>query len=164
MITEPRRPRSDAPVHRATGPRPGAQSRPVPGANTARAASVGVAVGVLTILMPVGVFWLPQVTVYAVSLAVIAGIYIGFAVADGRPHVLAVETAVASGFILIAATALNESTGAVWLVAAGLALHGAKDLWQHRTQFVRNTRWWPPFCIAVDWTAALGLAGLAVLS
>ena len=164
MITEPRRPRSDAPVHRSTGPRPGAQSTPVPGANPARAASVGVAVGVLTILMPVGVFWLPQVTVYAVSLAVIAGIYIGFAVADGRPHVLAVETAVASGFILIAATALNESTGAVWLVAAGLALHGAKDLWQHRTQFVRNTRWWPPFCIAVDWTAALGLAGLAVLS
>ena len=24
------------------------------------------------------------------------------------------------------------------------------DPWQHRTQFVANTRWWPPFCMAVD--------------
>ena len=29
---------------------------------------------------------------------------------------------------------------------------GSKDLWQHRTQFVANTRWWPPFCLVVDWS------------
>jgi hypothetical protein len=40
----------------------------------------------------------------------------------------------------------------------GLTGHGLKDLWQHRTQYVRNTRWWPPFCAAVDWVAALTLA------
>jgi hypothetical protein len=51
----------------------------------------------------------------------------------------------------------------LWLVAAGFLLHGVKDLWQHRTRFVRSTRWWPPFCVAVDWTAALCLAGVAVL-
>jgi hypothetical protein len=40
----------------------------------------------------------------------------------------------------------------------GLTGHGLKDLWQHRTQYVRNTRWWPPFCAAADWVAALILA------
>jgi hypothetical protein len=25
---------------------------------------------------------------------------------------------------------------------------------QHRTGFVNNTRWWPPFCLTVDWVAA----------
>ncbi|HEX8135935.1 MAG TPA: hypothetical protein VF880_21205 [Actinomycetes bacterium] len=29
-----------------------------------------------------------------------------------------------------------------------------KDLWQHRRHFVANTRWWPPFCLVVDWVAA----------
>jgi len=33
-------------------------------------------------------------------------------------------------------------------------VHGAKDLWQHRTHFVRGTRWWPPFCFAVDMAVA----------
>jgi hypothetical protein len=33
-----------------------------------------------------------------------------------------------------------------------------KDLWQHRRQFVANTRWWPPFCLVVDWVAATFIA------
>jgi hypothetical protein len=40
------------------------------------------------------------------------------------------------------------------LLFAGLLGHGLKDLWQHRTQFVRNTRWWPPFCMSVDFVVA----------
>ena len=32
--------------------------------------------------------------------------------------------------------------------------HGAKDLWQHRTRFVNNTGWWPPFGATVDCVAA----------
>ena len=43
-------------------------------------------------------------------------------------------------------------------LAIGLAGHGLKDLWQHRTQFVANTRWWPPFCLVVDFTVAAILA------
>jgi len=45
---------------------------------------------------------------------------------------------------------------------AGLASHGAKDLWQHRTGYVANTRWWPPFCATVDWVAA-GILTTAIL-
>ena len=36
--------------------------------------------------------------------------------------------------------------------------HGVKDAWQHRTGFVAGTRWWPPFCAAVDFVAAALLA------
>jgi hypothetical protein len=31
-------------------------------------------------------------------------------------------------------------------------------LWQHRTGFVANTRWWPPFCTTVDFVAAAFIA------
>jgi hypothetical protein len=126
----------------------------------------GVVVGVLQAAAPVAFFWLEPATVGALGLALIAAIYIGFAVADGRRHVLAVETAVAAVFVVIAAAA---ATGALWLIVAGLAGHGVKDMWQHRTGFVAGTRWWPPFCAAVDFVAA-GLiavaitAGLPVLS
>jgi hypothetical protein len=36
----------------------------------------------------------------------------------------------------------------------GYAGHGLKDYWQERRQYVANTRWWPPFCAAVDWLVA----------
>jgi hypothetical protein len=37
--------------------------------------------------------------------------------------------------------------------------HGRKSAhWQHRRQFVANTRWWPPFCLVVDWVAATFIA------
>jgi hypothetical protein len=89
--------------------------------------------------------------VYALGLIVIASVYMGFGVADGRWKVIAVESSVASIFVIVAAAAV---TGTAWLLVVGLAGHGLKDLWQHRTQYVANTRWWPPFCAAVDWVAA----------
>jgi hypothetical protein len=69
--------------------------------------------------------------------------------------VIAVETTVASAFVIVAAAGI---TGSPWLLVIGLAGHGLKDLWQHRSQFVANTRWWPPFCLVVDWTVAVILA------
>jgi hypothetical protein len=115
----------------------------------------GVVVGVAQAATPLAFWWLDAATVYALGLAVIAAIYIGFAVADGRRTVLAVETGVASGFIIIAAAAI---TGTPWLLVVGLAGHGLKDLWQHRSQFVANTRWWPPFCLVVDFVVAAIIA------
>jgi hypothetical protein len=100
---------------------------------------------------PLAFWWLDASTVYALGLALIASIYIGFAVADGRPRVIAAETGVTSLFVIVAAAAV---TGSPWLLVIGLAGHGLKDLWQHRTHFVSTTRWWPPFCLVVDWVAA----------
>ena len=37
----------------------------------------------------------------------IAGIYVGFAVADGRPKVIAIESSVAFAFVLVAASAIT---------------------------------------------------------
>ena len=71
--------------------------------------------------------------------------------ADGRRKVVAVEVSVATLFVLVGSVAV---IGSPWVAVAGLIGHGAKDLWQHRTGFVNNTRWWPPFCLTVDWVAA----------
>jgi hypothetical protein len=104
---------------------------------------------------PLVFWWLDAATVYAFGLVLIAAVYIGFAVADGRRVVLAVEIAVAAGFVIIATAG---ATGSPWLLVVGLVGHGLKDLWQHRQQFVSNTRWWPPFCAVVDATAAAIIA------
>jgi hypothetical protein len=119
----------------------------------------GVGWGVLQAGSPLAFFWLPPPTVYALGLSLIAAVYIGFAVADGRPKVIVVETTVAAAFVIVAAAGVTVSA---WLLVAGLAGHGLKDLWQHRTRFVANTRWWPPFCAAVDFVAAVLIAVVLV--
>ncbi len=115
----------------------------------------GVIWGCLQAASPLAFFWLDDATVYALGLAVIAAVYIGFGVADGRPRVLVVETGVATVFVVVAAAAV---TGSAWLIVAGLAGHGLKDLWQQHSRFVANTRWWPPFCATVDFVAATVVA------
>jgi hypothetical protein len=115
----------------------------------------GVVVGLAQAATPLAFWWLDTATVYALGLAVIAPVYVGFAVADGRWKVIGVETGVASMFIIVAAAAI---TGSPWLLVLGLAGHGVKDLWQHRTHFVANTRWWPPFCLVIDWVVAAIIA------
>jgi hypothetical protein len=114
----------------------------------------GVGFGAFTVAVPLGVWWLDAATVQGLSIAVIASAYIGFAVADGRPQVIVVESIVAAAFIVLAASAI---TGWVWLIVIGYFAHGCKDLWQQRTHYVANTRWWPPFCLVVDWVVAIGL-------
>jgi len=107
--------------------------------------------GFVNAAVPLAVWWLPPATVHGLVIALIAAVYIGFAVADGRPKVVAVETTVAGVFVVVAAVAVSATA---WLLVLAYAAHGAKDLWQERTQFVRGTRWWPPFCAAVDWIVA----------
>jgi len=124
---------------------------------TIRAAVLwGVIVGLLQAATPLVFWWLDSATVYALGLAVIAAVYIGFAVADGRPKVIAIESGVTFAFVAVAAAAV---TGSPWLLVVGLVGHGLKDLWQHRSHFVANTRWWPPFCMVVDWVVAAIIVG-----
>jgi hypothetical protein len=111
----------------------------------------GIAVGLVQAATPLVFWWPDAATVYALGLVGIAFIYIGFAVADGRPRVIAVESCVTFGFVVVAAAAV---TATPWLLVAGMFGHGLKDLWQHRTKFVAGTRWWPPFCLVVDWVVA----------
>ena len=115
----------------------------------------GVVFGCLQAASPSAFPWLTASTVYSLGLTLIAAVYVGFGVADGRPTVIAVETGVAAVFVVITGIAV---TGPAWLVVAGLAAHGLKDLWQHRTGFVAGTRWWPSFCAVVDLVAATAIA------
>jgi hypothetical protein len=111
----------------------------------------GLVFGAIQAASPLSFWWLDTSTVYALSIALIAAVYIGFAVADGRPKVIAVEAAVAGVFVVIAAAGV---TSTAWLLVVGFAGHGLKDAWQERSHFVANTRWWPPFCATVDWLVA----------
>ena len=114
----------------------------------------GLAFGAVQAASPLALWWLDQATVQALLLALIAAVYIGFAVADGRPKVIAVECTIAGAFVLLAAASV---TGSAWLLVLAYTGHGFKDFWQERRHYVANTRWWPPFCAAVDWLVALVL-------
>ena len=115
----------------------------------------GLLVGAIQAASPVAFRWLEPATLHALYIAFIAAVYICFAVADGRTNVIAVESSIAAAFVVLAAAGV---TGSAWLLVAGYAAHGVKDLWQHRTQFVAGTRWWPPFCATIDFLVAVILA------
>jgi hypothetical protein len=81
----------------------------------------GVVFGAIQAASPLGFWWLDPATVYALSLTLIAAVYIGFAVADGRPAVMAVESGIAGVFVVVAAAGV---TGPAWLLVLGLTGHG----------------------------------------
>src|SRR6185369_2041428 len=84
--------------HKPTSERGAAVSRFAGGASTRlwsgsdRAAIVsGIGVGVVQAATPLVFWWLDSAIVYALGLAVIAAVYVGFAVGDGRVRIIAVE-------------------------------------------------------------------------
>ena len=54
----------------------------------------GLVFGVIQAAVPLSFWWLDPATVYALSIVLIAAVYIGFAVADGRPKVIVIEVVV----------------------------------------------------------------------
>lgn len=74
----------------------------------------GAIVGGLQAASPLAFWWLDPATVYALGLVVIASVYIGFAVADGRQTRVVVESGVAAIFVVVAAAGV---TGSAWLLA-----------------------------------------------
>ncbi|HWL66482.1 MAG TPA: hypothetical protein VNP73_10955, partial [Actinomycetota bacterium] len=65
----------------------------------------GVLVGILQAFSPVAFWWLDHDVVWAVSLVAIAFVYVGFAVADGRRSIIAIESVVAMGFVVLSCVA-----------------------------------------------------------
>ena len=126
---------------------------------TSRAIGWGVGIGAAQAAIALAFWWLPLSTVHALMIALIAAVYVGFAVSDGRTRVIAVEVVVVVAFFVAAATAVSVTP---WVLVAIYLAHGAKDLWQHRHQFVHGTRWWPPFCFAVD-IAVAGIIATQIL-
>ena len=92
----------------------------------------------------------------AVTIAMIAGAYIGFGARDGRPWVFLTELCVAALFGVMALL------GAIWspyMFVGALFLHGVWDFIHHNGLFgAKVPRWYIPFCVVIDWIAAAGLA------
>lgn len=87
-------------------------------------------------------------------LALMAGVYLGFAVQDGRARVLVIEGLVASAFVAAALLGLWVSA---WAVPAAYVLHGFWDLAHHRHVSTAMPAWYVPFCAVFDWVFAAGL-------
>ena len=117
-----------------------------------RAIAVGGGSAALTGAAVWGLKSLDPVLTYALMVAAIAFIYVGFALADGRRGVVVLESAVALAFFWIATAALK-----IWppLAGLGLVLHGLWDVLHHpRAVSTRLPRWYPPFCAVYDWVLA----------
>ena len=95
---------------------------------------------------------------YPTVLTVIATYYVLFAVMGGSYDVLVIEILVAVGFFLAAIMGFSRS---LWVVAAALIAHGVFDYIHHA--LIDNSAvpdWWPGFCLAIDATLGLWLAGI----
>ena len=104
---------------------------------------------VLTCLVGYSLSWYKALDFFAVLLVLIAGVYIGFAIEDGRRNKLAIEAVVALGFLVLVLLGMWK-----WplLIPAGYFLHGVWDLLHHPVKLgARVKRWYPPACIAYDW-------------
>ena len=91
----------------------------------------------------------------ATILAMIAGIYIGFAVMDGRAKTLVVEGSVAILFSVFAAVALVLEP---LLIPVGYILHGFWDAVHHRSHVdTAMPHWYIPLCALYDIIAGFAL-------
>lgn len=93
---------------------------------------------------------------YPTVLMVIATYYVLFAVLGESAHALLLEAAVATAFCGAAILGFRYS---LWLVVAGLAVHGILDAFHGRLIADPGVpTWWPGFCLSYDAVAAGYLA------
>ena len=124
------------------------------------AALIGIALAVGVGLFAHGVGFDRDRSFYAVVLIVVGSLYVLFAIMAGGGRHLIPEIAFFGVFAALAAIGFRTS---LWVVAAGLALHGAFDFFRHSSLAAPGApKWWPAFCGAYDVVAALGLAILLV--
>jgi hypothetical protein len=93
---------------------------------------------------------------YPVTLIVVAHYYVLFAVMGGTAMTLAAELMVMAVFVIVAVVGFRVT---LWIVAAGLAGHGALDA--IHGALITNPgvpAWWPAFCLAFDVAAAVVVA------
>lgn len=121
----------------------------------------GGAIGVATLPLHAVVPHAASVTLAALLLALIAGVYFGFAVLARDGGLLVVELAVALGFVVLACAGLLASQ---WWIPAAYMLHAGWDLLHRRDPLSRLVpTWYVPFCVKVDLVAGAGLTTLWLL-
>ena len=115
--------------------------------------------GLALITIALSIF-LPEpitITLLGILLMAIAAVYIGFAIADGNPRAIVIESVVALLYLYGIALGLMWSA---WVLVLGYFAHGLWD-WVHHHDFSATTpRWYIPFCVIYDWIIAGFLAVL----
>ena len=97
---------------------------------------------------------------YATVLTVVGMLYVLFAVMAGGRGLLP-EVAFFAAFAALAAVGFRWS---LWIVAAGLALHGLFDFIRYSFLTAPGAPpWWPAFCGSYDVVAAFVLAALILI-
>jgi hypothetical protein len=94
-----------------------------------------------------------------IVLAGIAWVYLGFAIADGRPSAIAVQAICAAVFLNVAFVGVQLDSAL--LLGLGYVAHAGWD-WLHHDGHgpTRVRTWYPPFCVVADLViAAPVLAG-----
>jgi hypothetical protein len=90
----------------------------------------------------------------AILLGMIASIYLGYALGDGRLRVFQVEYVGMVAFAALATIALAE--GSAVLLALGYFGHGLWDLMHHRRGVDTRMPWWyVPLCLSYDAVVAI---------
>jgi len=97
-----------------------------------------------------------SVTGASLTLVFIAGIYVGFAILNGRDHAFMTEASVAISFAALGLAGIFLSH---WIIPAGLIGHAFWDFLHHRKSHMlaEIPRWYIPFCIIVDLILAITL-------
>jgi hypothetical protein len=113
------------------------------------AAVGGALAGAVTLLVPSLLSSRAAFDFLAVWLGVTAGVYLGFALQDGRSSALGIEVVGLALFAALATIALASQTA--WLLAAGYFGHGLWDLVHHRRGIdTALPWWWVPGCLGYD--------------
>ena len=114
----------------------------------------GVILGGVTLLIP---SLLPRDTAFgllAILLGMIASVYLGYALSDGRLRAFQVEYVGIVAFTALATIALARPSGV--LLALGYLAHGLWDLVHHRRGVDTRMPWWyVPVCLGYDTVVAL---------
>ena len=131
------------------------------GAESDVALGVGALLAVLVGLFAHAVGYDRDRSFYAVVLTVVGSLYPLFAVMAGGHGVLAE----AAFFVVFASLAAAGFLKNLWIVAAGLVLHGVFDFVRHAYLAAPGApEWWPAFCGAYDVVAGGGLAVLLLIA
>ena len=119
------------------------------GLNTGAALLAGVVLGLASDAVMLAMPRQQARRLSSAALAATGGVYLGFAVADGRRSALLVQTGELLGFTALAALAVQRDSPG--LLGAGWLAHTTWDALHYRGGGPTRVRsWYPPACIGYD--------------
>ena|SRR5437764_10592022 len=126
------------------------------GLSTGAALLAGAALGLATDAVALALPRQQARQLSGATLAAAAGIYAGFAVADGRRSALLVQAGELLGFMALAVLAVQRDSPG--LLGTGWLAHMAWDALHYRGRGPTRVRtWYPPLCIGYDMALAAPL-------